>query len=95
MSQGRVIRKSERVNGGYRVTIEVTNAYTDGSSRWERVFVPEEDVAGGDPNDVLEAVAKAALDGDPVARVRGMDVVEYRAVKRAFGGNASPGVRGG
>lgn len=95
MSQGRVIRKSERVAGGYRVTIEVTNAYSDGSSRLDRVFVPESEVASGDPNDVLEAVAKAALDGDPVAKVRGVDVVEYRAVKAAFGGNAKAGSRGG
>lgn len=78
MTQARIIRGSERVSGGYRVRIEVTEAYTDGSSRFEHVFVPEEDVAQGDENALLEAVAKSALDAKPLERVKGVDVVAFR-----------------
>ena len=89
----RIIRESERVPGGYLVHVEVTGAFTDGASRWERVFVPE---PSGDTDDVMSAVA-AALAPSPIDELRGMDIHAYgelkavtekpiEALRQAFGG---------
>jgi hypothetical protein len=76
----RIIRKSERVPGGYRVTIEVTNAYTDGSSRFDRVFVEREAVEGKTLAERRQALFAAAA-ADPVADLRGEEVAEPTPTK--------------
>jgi hypothetical protein len=78
----RIIRDYERAPGGYYVTIEVTNAYTNGESRFDRVFVAEADIAGQDDDGVMDAVTRAALDPAPISRVRDLDVAAYRELKR-------------
>lgn len=82
MSAGRIIRDYERAPGGWYITIEVTNAYTNGESRYDRVFVADADIADQDDDGVMDAVTRAALDPAPIARVRDMDVAAYRELKR-------------
>lgn len=82
MSQRRIIRGYEPCPGGYMVTVEVTNAYTNGESRFDRVFVAGSELIGQDDDGVMEAVAKAVLDSAPIARVQGLDVLAYRELKR-------------
>ena len=82
MRQQRIIRNYERAPGGWYVTIEVTNAYTNGESRYDRVFVAEAELVGQDDDGVMDAVTRAALDPAPLARVRDLDVAAYRELKR-------------
>jgi len=82
MSQQRIIRGHEPCPGGYMVTVEVTNAYTNGESRYDRVFVAASELIGQDDDGVMDAVAKAALDSAAVVRVRDLDVAAYRELKR-------------
>lgn len=82
MTQQRIIRNHERAPGGYYVTVEVTHAYTNGESRFDRVFVGDADLAGQDDDGVMDAVTRAALDPAPLARVRDMDVAAYRELQR-------------
>lgn len=82
MSQQRIIRQHERAPGGWYITIEVTNAYTNGESRYDRVFVAEAELVNQDDDGVMDAVTRAALDPAPLARVRDLDVVAYRELKR-------------
>lgn len=82
MTQQRIIRDYERAPGGWYVTIEVTNAYTNGESRYDRVFVAEAELVGKDDDGVMDAVTRAALDPAPLARVRDLDVAAYRELKR-------------
>jgi hypothetical protein len=82
MTQQRIIRSHERAPGGYYVTIEVTNAYTNGESRYDRVFVAEAELVHQDDDGVMDAVTRAALDPAPLARVRDLDVAAYRELKR-------------
>ena len=75
----------EPAPGGYMVTIEIENAYTDGTSRFDRVFVKAEDVHGKTFEEQLLAV-KAAL-GTSLAELQGADpsapVSETKAVLEA------------
>jgi len=79
------ISKHEPAPGGYMVTIEIENAYTDGRSRFDRVFVKADDVVGKSREEQLLAV-KAAL-GTSLAELRGADpsapVTETKAVLEA------------
>jgi hypothetical protein len=67
------IKQREQAPGGFIVTIEVTNAYTDGSSRFERVFVADDAVRGKSLDEVRQAV-KDAVDDDPIAGILGETV---------------------
>lgn len=95
MTQERIIRAATRVPGGYTVQVEVTNAYTDGTSRFDELFVP---VAAANPtaDELVEAVS-VAMDEDPFREVRSVDVLHWRKlravsqspladIKRAFDG---------
>ncbi len=64
----------EPVPGGFMVTVEVPGAYTDGSSRLDRVFVHADAVRGRTVEQVRQAV-KDALDDDPLGAILGEDVV--------------------
>ena len=81
MNQQRIIRNHERAPGGYYVTVEVTNAYTNGESRYDRVFVGDAELAGQDDDGVMAAITRAALDPPPIARVRDLDVAAYRELQ--------------
>lgn len=54
------------------VTVEVPRAFTDGSSRMERVFVPHDAVAGKSEGEALGALQEAME--DPLHRLRGADL---------------------
>lgn len=56
------------------VAIEVTGAYTDGSSRFDRVFVAREDLRGRTPEERRQSILDA-LDDDPLAGIAGQEVV--------------------
>lgn len=71
---GRIIRSSRPCPGGRLVSIEVTEAYTDGRSRLEEVFVPDSAVRGKSASEKRQAVYEAM--GDPIAEVSGEDVAE-------------------
>ena len=62
----------ERVPGGWLVVVEVPNAYTDGSARAERVFVPHEAVAGLGRDALLQVLRERLA--DPLAEVDGADL---------------------
>lgn len=67
-----VIRRSTPTPGGYLVTIERTNARTDGSSVSRDVYVSAERVHGKTREEIIEAVQEAS--GDPLRRLRGVDL---------------------
>lgn len=76
--------------GGFEITVEHVGVYTDGSSRFERVFVAGQDVLGASPEAAMDAVRDAwnsrpavvgmELDGAVVAT---REVFDRRAA-RAF-----------
>ena len=66
------IRSHEQAPGGYWVVVEVENAYTDGTSRFDRVVVPAEDLRGTTPEERRQAI-RDALDDDPLAGISGED----------------------
>ena len=66
------IRSHEQAPGGFWVTIEAEDAYTDGSSRFDRVFVPIEDLRGKTAEERRQAI-RDALDDDPLAGIAGED----------------------
>ena len=68
----KLIRSHEQAPGGYWVVVEVENAYTDGTSRFDRVFVPAEDLRGKTPEERRQAI-RDALDDDPLAGIAGED----------------------
>ncbi len=68
----KLIRSHEQAPGGFWVTIEVENAYTDGSSRFDRVFVPLEDLRGKTAEERRQAILDALAD-DPLAGISGED----------------------
>jgi hypothetical protein len=61
---------SEAVPGGYMITVEVPAAYTNGASRFDRVFVAAAAVRGKSPDQVRQAVLDAAME-DPIGGVIG------------------------
>ncbi len=63
----------ERAAGGFAVTIEHENAYTNGSSRFEKVHVSDAAVRGKSRDQVRQAI-KDAADADPIADIIGEDV---------------------
>jgi hypothetical protein len=67
----RILRGHQPVPGGYIVRVEVTGAYTDGTSRYEEAFVPAAAVEG--TRDQKLAAVRSAL-GDPFEDLRGRDV---------------------
>lgn len=70
----RLIRDIDPEPGGYLVTIEVQNAYTDGSSRLDRVHVPYSDIDGRDDADMLAAINERC--GCVAKRLRGQNLDE-------------------
>lgn len=68
----KLIRSHEQAPGGFWVTIEVENAYTDGGSRFDRVFVADKDVRGRTAEERRQAI-RDALDDDPLAGIAGED----------------------
>ena len=60
----------ERGPNGWNVTIEHPNAYTDGTSRTERVTIPYAKLEGKTPDQVRQAI-KDAVDDDPLGPVIG------------------------
>ena len=63
----------ERGPNGWNVTIEHPNAYTDGTSRTERVTIPYAKLEGKTPDQVRQAI-KDAVDDDPIRDILGEDV---------------------
>lgn len=76
----RIIRKAENAPGGFVVTVEVTEAYTDGSSRFDEVFVPRDELRGKSAAERLQAI-KDAIDDDPVGDLTGQAVSAPSATK--------------
>lgn len=70
----RIIRSAEPQGAGYIVTVEVTDAYTDGTSRFDRVYVARDEMRGRTPAERRQAVLEA-IDDDPVADIVGDEVV--------------------
>lgn len=75
----RIVRKVRQVAGGYLLEIEVTQAYTDGRSRFDEVFVADGAVRGKTPAQKLQAVYDAL--SDDLADVRGTAVSAPAATK--------------
>jgi len=73
----------ERAPGGWFVNLEIPNAYTDGTSRFERVFVARDDVPGNTADELLDA-AHDALTNDPAAQAIGQDVTGATATKAVW-----------
>lgn len=69
----RIIRNAEPAPNGYIVEVEVTAAYTDGSSRIDRVFVATSELRGKTPEQKRQAILDA-LDDDPMDGVAGVEV---------------------
>lgn len=63
----------EAVPGGFMVTVEVPGAFTDGTSRLDKVFVADAAVRGKTQAQQLHAIQQA-VDVDPLAAVVGADV---------------------
>lgn len=80
MTQERIIRAATRVPGGYTVQVEVTNAYTDGTSRFEEVWVSRDAIVGKTPDERRQALFDALVD-DPIAEIAGETVAEPTATK--------------
>lgn len=79
------IRGREQVPGGYLVTVEVPGAYSDGSSRFDSVFVPRDALAGKSREERLAAVREAWADrlDDLVGAGIAAEVAQTKAVLEA------------
>lgn len=64
----RIIRKAEPTPNGWAIAVEVTNAYTDGSSRFDTVYVSRDDLRGRTPEERRQAIIDA-LDDDPLTGI--------------------------
>ena len=73
MTQQRIIRSVLPSAGGYRVEVESTGAYTDGRSRFDRVYLTAAELRGKTPEQKRQAILDA-LDDDPLAGVAGVEV---------------------
>jgi hypothetical protein len=82
------IRRWERTPGGFAVTVEVTDAYTDGSSRFDTVYLTRDEVRGKSSHERRQAVFDA-LNDDPLEGIHDAlvtqpaqtkDILEARAV---------------
>lgn len=67
------ITNRESAPGGYMLTVEHTGAFTDGTSRFEQVFVADAVVTNKTPEQVRQAV-KDAIDNDPIGQLLGTNV---------------------
>ena len=70
----------EPVPGGYAVDIEVTGAFTDGSSRFDKVHVPAALVDGRTVEEITQAVADA-VNNAPLAQLVGVTLAVPAATK--------------
>ena len=77
------VANREQVPGGWMVDLEIPNAFTDGTSRFERVFVSRDDVPGNTADELLDA-AHDALTNDPAAQAIGQDVTNATATKTVW-----------
>jgi hypothetical protein len=68
----RIIRNALTAPGGYWIDIEVPGAYTDGTSRIDRVFVAREDLRGRTLEERKQAILDALAD-DPLAGIAGRE----------------------
>lgn len=66
------LHERRRAPGGWSVSVEVENAYTNGASRFDEVFVSDQAIAGKSREEVLQAVLDS-LD-DPFGGLRGADL---------------------
>lgn len=89
MTQQRFIRGYRRQGEGYAVRVEFTEAYTDGTSRFEEVFVPRDAFAGKTKAEKLQAVfdaledAAADIAGEVVAAPAATkEILEQRAIAK-------------
>jgi len=73
MTQQRIIRGAMPAAGGYQVEVEITAAYTDGRSRFERVYLSTAELRGKTPEQKRQAILDA-LDDDPMDGVAGVEV---------------------
>lgn len=71
----RIVRKGRQVAGGYLLEIEVTQAYTDGRSRFDEVFVPLSAVQDKTPSQRKRALFDAVHD-NALGDLRGTPVEE-------------------
>ena len=77
------VANREQVPGGWMVDLEIPGAFTDGTSRFERVFVSRDDVPGNTADELLDA-AHDALTNDPAAQAIGQDVTNATATKTVW-----------
>ena len=77
------VANREQTPGGWMVDVEVPNAYTDGTSRFERVFVSRDSAPGGTAAEVLDAI-NDAMTNDPAAQAIGQDVTAAQATKAVW-----------
>lgn len=77
------IRRSEPAPGGYWIEVEVPQAYTNGDSRFDRVFVARDELRGRTPEERRQAILDA-LDDDPLAGIAGQEVVAPPETKAIF-----------
>ncbi len=62
------------------VKVEIPGAYTDGTSRFDQVFVPDAAVRGKTPEQVRQAV-KDVIDDDPLGQLLGATVTQPSQTK--------------
>ena len=84
----RILRGKQQVAGGYLLEIEVTEAYTNGDSRFDKVFVAAADIRGKTLSQRKRAVADAIesaeidelLNAPATAHIDDKDIIEDRMV---------------
>lgn len=69
MSLEHIIRHAEPTPNGWAIVVEVTNAYTDGASRFDRVYLTRDELRGRTEAERRQAILDA-LDDDPLEGVR-------------------------
>ena len=79
----------DQAPGGWMVDLEIPNAYTDGTSRFERVFVSRDNVPGNTADELLDA-AHDALTNDPAGQAIGQDVTAAQATKAVWEARIGP-----
>lgn len=80
---GRIIRSFERTNGGFNITVEVTGAYTDGSSRLDTVWVSRDDMRGKTQQQRRQAIFDA-LEDDPLGDAAGLPAERPAQTREVF-----------
>jgi len=77
------VANREQVPGGWMVDLEIPGAFTDGTSRFERVFVSRDAAPNNTAAEVLDAI-NDALTNDPAAQAVGQDVTAAQATKAVW-----------